>query len=78
VVAFERARDEDPWMKRRILAAFLWFYAWWYAGAITADVLGVSPALGPIVGAAAAALFLANPLRIVWYGQGRSGIQQVR
>jgi hypothetical protein len=53
-------------MKKRILAMFLWFYAWWYAGAIIAEILGVSPLLGPIVGAAAAALFVGDPRRIIW------------
>lgn len=57
-------------MKRRILAIFLWFYAWWYAGAIVADVLGVSPMLGPIIGAVAAALFVGDPRYIVWPSRG--------
>jgi hypothetical protein len=57
-------------MKRRILAIFLWFYAWWYAGAIVADVLGVSPMLGPIIGAVAAALFVGDPRHIVWPSRG--------
>jgi hypothetical protein len=62
-------------MKRRVIAVFLWFYVWWYAGAIIADVLGLTPAFGPIVGAAAAALFVGDPRRIIWATQGRSGIQ---
>jgi hypothetical protein len=53
-------------MKRRILAIFMWFYAWWYAGAIVADVFGVSPMLGPIIGAAAAALFVGDPRKVIW------------
>jgi hypothetical protein len=53
-------------MKKRLLAAFLWFYAGWYAGAILADVLGVSPFLGPLIGAAAAALIVGDPRRIIW------------
>ncbi len=56
-------------MKRRILATFLWFYAWWYAGAIVADVLGVSPVLGPLIGAVAAALFVGDPRKIIWSGR---------
>jgi hypothetical protein len=44
----------------------MWFYAFWYAGAIIADAFGVSPLLGPIVGAAAAALFVGDPRKIVW------------
>jgi hypothetical protein len=53
-------------MKKRILAAFLWFYAGWYGGAILADVLGVSPFLGPLIGAAAAFLIVGDPRRIIW------------
>jgi hypothetical protein len=57
-------------MKRRILAMFLWFYVGWYGGAILAEFLGVSPVLGPIVGAAAAALFVGDPRKIVWTSEG--------
>ena len=53
-------------MKRRILATFLWFYVWWYAGAILADMFHVSSMLGPIMGVAAAALFVGDPRGIIW------------
>ena len=53
-------------MKKRILASVLWFYAGWYAGAILAEFLGVSPLLGPIIGMAAAALVAGDPRRIIW------------
>jgi hypothetical protein len=53
-------------MKKRIFATFMWFYVGWYGGAILAEFLGVSPALGPIVGAAAAALFVGDPRKIIW------------
>ena len=53
-------------MKKRVLAAMLWFYAGWYAGAILAEFLGVSPVLGPVIGAAAAGLILIDPRRIIW------------
>jgi hypothetical protein len=53
-------------MTKRILAAVLWFYTGWYAGAILADFLAISPMLGPIVGAAAAALIAGDPRRIIW------------
>jgi hypothetical protein len=56
----------DPGMKKRIVAAFLWFYAGWYGGAILAEFLGISPMLGPIIGAAAAALIVGDPRRIIW------------
>src|SRR5829696_6141866 len=69
----DRVQDTD--MKRRILAMFLWFYAWWYAGAIIADAFGFSPLIGPLIGAAAAALIVANPRTIIW---SDTGIQRAR
>ena len=53
-------------MTKRILAAFLWFYAGWYAGAMLAEFLGVSAVLGPIIGAAAAGLIVGDPRRMIW------------
>lgn len=53
-------------MKKRALVAMLWFYAGWYAGVILAEFLGVSPALGPVIGAAAAGLIVIDPRRIIW------------
>ena len=53
-------------MTKRVLAAFLWFYTGWYAGAMIAEMLGVSPFLGPIIGVAAAGLVVLDPRRIIW------------
>jgi hypothetical protein len=53
-------------MKKRITAAILWFYAGWFAGAATAFVLGLTPALGPILGTAAAAIVAGDPRHIIW------------
>ena len=53
-------------MKKRALATILWFYAAWYAGAMVAHVLGLSPVLGPILGTAAAAIVAGDPRRIIW------------
>ena len=53
-------------MTKRVVAAMLWFYAGWYAGALLADFLGVSPLLGPLIGAAAAGLIAGDPRRIIW------------
>ena len=63
--------DDVPWgdperMKKRALATFLWFYSAWYAGAMVAHVLGVSPALGPIFGTAAAAIIAVDPRHLIW------------
>jgi hypothetical protein len=53
-------------MKKRALSAVLWFYTGWYAGAMIAHTLGLSIALGPIVGVAAAALIAGDPRGIIW------------
>ena len=55
-----------PTMTKRVLAAMLWFYTGWYAGAMIAAYLGVSPLLGPLLGAAAAGLIAGDPRRIIW------------
>ena len=65
VVKELRARDPLA-MTKRVAAAFLWFYTGWYAGAFLAELLGVSPVIGPIVGAAAAGFFVGDPRRIIW------------
>jgi len=53
-------------MTKRVLAAILWFYSGWYAGAMLAEFVGVSALLGPIIGAAAAGLIVGDPRRIIW------------
>jgi hypothetical protein len=53
-------------MTKRILAAFLWFYTGWYAGAMIAELFSIGPALGPIIGAAAAGLIVGDPRRVIW------------
>ena len=53
-------------MTKRFVAALLWFYTGWYAGAMFAEFLGVSPVLGPLIGAAAAGLIAGDPRRIIW------------
>ena len=65
VVTNLRARDPLA-MTKRVAAAFLWFYTGWYAGAFLAEMLGVSPVIGPILGAAAAGFMVGDPLRIIW------------
>lgn len=59
-------------MTKRILAAFLWFYTGWYAGAMLAEFLSVSPALGPIIGVAAAGLIVGDPRGLIWARRARS------
>ena len=53
-------------MSKRILAAILWFYTGGYAWAMAAELLGISPALGPLLGATAAALIAGDPRRLIW------------
>ncbi len=59
-------------MKKRVLAAFLWFYTGWYAGAMLADFVGVSPFLGPIIGAAVAGMIAGDPRQIIWKARSMS------
>jgi hypothetical protein len=53
-------------MTKRILAAMLWFYTGWYAGAMLAEFIGISALLGPVIGAAAAGIITIDPRRIIW------------
>ena len=53
-------------MKKRALAAVLWFYAAWYAGAMIAHFAGISPVLGPILGTAVAAIVAGDPRHLIW------------
>jgi hypothetical protein len=55
--------------KRRLLAAMLWFYTGWTAGAFLDFAViesPLAPALGPLLGALAAALVVGDPRRIIW------------
>ncbi len=53
-------------MKKRVFATILWFYAGWYAGAMVAELFGLSAALGPIFGTAAAAIVGGDPRHLIW------------
>jgi hypothetical protein len=53
-------------MKKRVAATLLWFYSMWYSGAMIASLLGLSPALGPILGTAAAAIVGLDPRHLIW------------
>jgi hypothetical protein len=64
-------------MKKRAFAALLWFYVGWYGGAMLAEFLGVSPLIGPMVGAAASALFVGDPRGVIWSrGMNRARARQ--
>ena len=53
-------------MTKRIVAALLWFYTGWYLGAEIAYGLSLDPALGPVMGMAAAAVLVYNPGGVLW------------
>ena len=53
-------------MTKRVVAAFLWFYTGWYAGAMIAAFIGINPAFGPILGVAAAGLVIVDPRQMFW------------
>lgn len=63
------ARVHDAAMKKRVFAALIWFYVGWYAGAFLAEIFGVSPYLGPLIGAAAAGLVAGDPRHLIWKGR---------
>lgn len=53
-------------MNKRIAAAVLWFFACWTAGSFLTYTVGISPLIGPIIGAAAAGLVALDPRGIIW------------
>jgi hypothetical protein len=53
-------------MKKRVLSAFLWFYSFWCLGSMISFAFGLTPALGLILGTAAAAIFAGDPRGIIW------------
>lgn len=60
-------------MTKRIAIALLWFYAGWYAGAILAGTLGMTPVIGPILGASIAVIVISCLQRMVWSKTPPSG-----
>ena len=56
-------------MKKRIVAAILWFNAAWFMGAALAFAMGLSPALAPILAIAAAAIIAVDPRHLIWTGR---------
>ncbi len=51
---------------KRLIAAALWFYAFWYAGSFLALILGVPDLLGPVLGLTAGAAVGLDPRRLIW------------
>ena len=71
-----RARAHSRPMKKRALATVLWFYSGWYAGALLAQVVGLSPVLGLIIGTAAAAIVGVDPRGFIWTQTTRPSAKQ--
>ena len=53
-------------MKKRLVAALLWFYVTWYAWAFVASLTGVTDLAGPVLGAALAAFVAGDPMHRIW------------
>lgn len=53
-------------MNKRVAAGLLWFFAGWYLGAMIAFHIGISDALGPIMGALFAAFVVMDPIGKIW------------
>jgi hypothetical protein len=66
VIVIDDGRLQDEEVKKRLLAGPLWLMAGWYAGLMIATYVGLSEALGPILGVAAAGVVVADPRRIIW------------
>ena len=69
-----------PGMKRAA-AALIWFYTGWTAGALidyvgTLQGLSIGPALGIILGTAAAAIIAGDPRRVIWHRRLQTASQQ--
>jgi hypothetical protein len=53
-------------MYKRVVAAGLWFYATWTAGAVLAMALHLDAILGPILAIATTAIVAVDPRRVIW------------
>jgi hypothetical protein len=57
---------DDAAMKKRILAATLWFFAAWYGGAVFAWVIGIEAPIGLLAAIAAGGFVWVDPLHLLW------------
>src|SRR4051812_27670013 len=76
-MAFGVAAGDPSGMKKRALAAVLWFYSCWYLGAMVAHLSGLSEVLGPIFGTAAAAIVAGDPRGLIWNRQSRTSSRSI-
>jgi hypothetical protein len=61
---------QTPAMNKRIVCGVLWFLTGWFVGAFAAFAVGTDAPLGPLLGAAAAALVVLDPMAWFWTPQG--------
>jgi hypothetical protein len=61
-------------MKLRIVSTILWGLAGWAVAGCFAAILGVSPLIGPFVGAVWGAFVLIDPKHVLWGPRGAQGL----
>jgi hypothetical protein len=54
---------------KRLVAAALWLYSFWYLGSMIAAIVGVPDLLGPALGLAAGVIVGIDPRRLIWTRQ---------
>jgi hypothetical protein len=62
-------------MKLRIASTILWALAGWAVAGAFAAFLGVSPLIGPFVGAVWGAFVLIDPKHVLWSGRDARGLR---
>ena len=58
---------------KRIAAAALWLYAFWYLGSMISVLVGVPDLLGPVLGLSAGLIVGVDPRRVIWRRPARAG-----
>lgn len=58
---------------KRLAAAALWLYAFWYLGSTVAALAGVPDLLGPTLGLAAGLIVGVDPRQAIWRRPVRAG-----
>jgi hypothetical protein len=62
-------------MKLRITSTVLWTLAGWAVAGAFATFFGVSPLIGPFVGAVWGAFVLIDPKHVLWSGRDAGGLR---
>jgi len=58
---------------KRIAAAALWLFAFWYLGSMISVLVGVPDLLGPVLGLSAGLIVGVDPRRVIWRRPARAG-----